>query len=81
MIDIVATSMDNKVSEELLNVRTVVQIPVSSGCIPRKNDISNWAHLRDVEMLESGESDVDLIIGTKEKTTLFIPWGGQLWAL
>lgn len=81
MIDIVVTSMDNKVSEELLDVRTVVQIPVSSSCFPRKNDVSIWAHLRDVELLESSESDVGLIIGTKEKTTLFIRWGGQLWTL
>ena len=73
VIDIVMMSMDNKVSEELTNVRTVEQIPVSSTCIPRKDDISNWPHLRDVELLESSVSDVGLIIGLKEKPTLFIP--------
>ena len=73
VIDIVVMSMDNKVSEELTNVRTVEQIPVSSTCIPRKDDISNWPHLRDVELLESSVSDVGLIIGLKEKPTLFIP--------
>ena len=73
VIDIVVMSIDNKVSEELTNVRTVEQIPVSSTCIPRKDDISNWPHLRDVELLESSVSDVGLIIGLKEKPTLFIP--------
>lgn len=73
VIDIVVMSMDNKVSEELTNVRTVEQIPVSSTCIPRKDDISNRPHLRDVELLESSVSDVGLIIGLKEKPTLFIP--------
>ena len=73
VIDIVVMSMDNKVSEELTNVRTVEQIPVSSTCIPQKDDISNWPHLRDVELLESSVSDVGLIIGLKEKPTLFIP--------
>ena len=73
VIDIVVMSMDNKVSEELTNIRTVEQIPVSSTCIPRKHDISNWPYLREVEFLESSLSDVGLIIGVKEKPTLFIP--------
>ena len=77
VIDIVVMSMDNKVSEELTNVRTVEQIPVSSTCIPRKDDISNWPHLRDVELLESRVSDAGLIIGVKEKPTLFIPLEGR----
>ena len=62
---------------ELTNVRTVEQIPVSSTCIPRKDDISNWPHLRDVELLESSVSDVGLIIGLQEKPTLFIPLEGR----
>ena len=70
VIDIDVTSMDNKVSEELTNVRTVEQIPMSSTCIPRKDYISNWPHLRDVELLESSVSDVGLIIGLKETPTL-----------
>ena len=56
VIDIVVMSMDYKVSEELTSVRTVEQIPVSSPCIPQKDDISNWPHLRDVELLESSVS-------------------------
>ena len=72
VVDVVM-SVDGKVSEELLNVRTVEQIPVAVSCIPRKEDISNWSHLRDIDMQQSSQSDVGLIIGLKEKPTLFIP--------
>ena len=59
--------------EELLNVRTVEQIPVAVSCIPRKEDISNWFHLRDIDLQQLSQSDVGLIIGLKEKPTLLIP--------
>ena len=39
VVDVVVMSVDGKVSEELLNVRTVEQIPVAVNCIPRKKDI------------------------------------------
>lgn len=60
-------------SEELLNVRTVEQIPVSVSCIPKREDILNWSHLRDVDLPELSASDVGLIIGLKEKPSLFVP--------
>ena len=50
VVDVVVMSVDGKVSEELLNVRTVEQIPVAVSCIPRKEDISNWSHLRDINL-------------------------------
>ena len=65
-------SVDGKVSEELLSVRTVEQIPVAVSCIPQKEDISNWSHLRD-NLQQLSQSDIGLIIGLKEKPTLFIP--------
>ena len=73
VVDVVVMSMDGKVSEELLNVRTVEQIPVAVSCIPRKGDISNWSHLRDIDLPQLSESGVGLIIGLKEKPTLFVP--------
>ena len=73
VVDVVVMSVDGKVSEELLNVRTVEQIPVAVSCIPRKEDISNWSHLRDINLRQLSQSDVGLIIGLKEKPTLFIP--------
>ena len=33
----------------------------------------NWSHLRDIDSPELNESDVGLIIGLKEKPTLFVP--------
>ena len=67
-LDIVAMSMDDKVSEELLNVRTVEQIPVPLICSPLRDDVFNWSHLRDIKLSEWSESDAGLIIGLKEKT-------------
>ena len=66
-------SVDGKVSEELLSVRTVEQIPVAVSCIPQREDISNWSHLRDINLQQLSQPDVGLIIGLKEKPTLFIP--------
>ena len=71
VLDVVVMSMDDRVSEELLNVTSVEHVPVSVSCIPRKRDILGWSHLRDIKLSESSESDVGLIIGLKEKPTLF----------
>lgn len=46
---------------------------MSVSCTPKKDDISNWSHLRDIDLPELNESDVGLIIGLKEKPTLFLP--------
>ena len=73
VVYVVVMSVDGKVSEELLSVRTVEQIPVAVSCIPQKEDISNWSHLRDINLQQLSQSDVGLIIGLKEKPTLFIP--------
>ena len=73
VVDVVVMSVDGKVSEELLGVRTVEQIPVAVSCIPQREDILNWSHLRDIDLQQLSQSDVGLIIGLKEKPTLFIP--------
>ena len=73
VVDVVVMSVDGKVSEELLGVRTVEQIAVAVSCIPQKEDISNWSHLRNINLQQLSQSDVGLIIGLKEKPTLFIP--------
>ena len=72
VVDVVVMSVDGKVFEELLNVRTVEQIPVAVSCIPRIEDISHWK-LREIYLQSLSQSDVGLIIGLKEKPTLFIP--------
>ena len=43
VVDVLVMSVDGKVSEELLNIRTIEQIPVAVSCIPRKEDISYWS--------------------------------------
>ena len=73
VVDLVVMSVDGKVHEELLGVRTVREIPVSNSCIPSKNDVKDWPHLRDIDLSEIGEAEVGLIIGLKENPSLFIP--------
>ena len=73
VVYVVVMLVDGKVSEELSNVRTVEQLAVAVSCIPRKEGISNWCHLREIDFPELSESDFGLIITLKEKPTLFVP--------
>ena len=73
MVDLVIMSMDGHVCEELLNVRTVAQIPVPNSCIPKKEDTVGWQHLSDINLMKLSESDVSLIIGLRENPSLFLP--------
>ena len=47
-IDLVAMSMDESVSVELSNMRTVEHMPISESCIARKEDVEKWPHLCDI---------------------------------
>ena len=49
VVDVGVMSVNGRVSEELLNARTVEKIPVAVSCIPRKEGISNWYLLRDID--------------------------------
>ena len=73
LLDIVVTSMDETVSVELSNVRTVKQMPLSSDCIAKKGDLTRWPHLCDIELQELEVGEVMLVIGLKEKPNLFLP--------
>ncbi|XP_048586408.1 uncharacterized protein LOC116604491 [Nematostella vectensis] len=73
MVDLVVMSQDGMVESELLNVRTVKEIPVSSSCIPRREDVEQFTHLRSINLQECGASEVGLIIGLKENPLLFVP--------
>ena len=73
LLDIVVTSMDETVSVELSNVRTVKQMPLSSDCIAKKGDLTRWPHLFDIELQELEVEEVMLVIGLKEKPNLFLP--------
>ena len=73
LLDIVATSMDETVSVELSNVRTVKHMPISSDCIAKKGELTRWSHLCDIELQELEVGEVMLVIGLKEKPNLFLP--------
>ena len=47
-LSIVVTSVDETMSVELSNVRTVKQMPISIDCIAKKGDLNTWPHLCDI---------------------------------
>ena len=73
LVDLVVTSMNESATVELLNVRTVNNMPISTSCIVKKEDLARWPHLRDIDIpvIENGE--VMLLIGLKENPGLFLP--------
>ena len=73
LLDIVVTSMDETVSVELSNVRTVKQMTLSNDCIAKKGDLTRWPYLCDIELQELEVEEVMLVIGLKEKPNLFLP--------
>ena len=72
-LDLVVMSMDESVSVELPNVRTVKYMPISESCIAKKEDLENWPHLSDIELQQLDIGGVMLVIGLKEKPNLFLP--------
>ena len=73
LVDLVVKSLDESVTVELLNVKTVKDMPISTSCIVKTEDLTWWPHLRDIDIpvLENGE--VLLLIGLKENPGLFLP--------
>ena len=73
LVDLVVKSIDDSVEVELCNVKTVVNKPISTSCIAKREDLVRWPHLRviDIPSIEHGE--VCLLIGLKERPTLFLP--------
>ena len=72
-INIVVESLDGSTAVELSKVKTVKQMPVSKGCIPKKIDLERWPHLKDIEIPELADGEVLLLIGLKERPRLFLP--------
>ena len=70
--DIVVTSVDERTSLELSNVRTVQQMPISRSCIARKEDVKNWPHLGDVPITEIEVDEITLVIGLQEKPSILL---------
>ena len=72
LLDIVLMSMDETVLVELSNLRTVKQMPISSDCIAKKEDLKQWPHLYDIALQEIEVRKVMLVVGLKEKPNLFL---------
>ena len=72
-IDLVVMSMDESVSVEMSNVRTVKHMPISESCIAKKEDLENWPHLCGIELQQLDIGGVMLVVGLKEKPSLFLP--------
>ena len=73
VVDLTVMSMDESVVVELPSVKTVTQMPISPSCIPKKEDLACWPHLRGIDIPEVGNREVLLLIGLKEKPSLFLP--------
>ena len=73
LVDIVVSSMDDKMSVELPNVTTVDQMPISKSCIAKKGDVHKWPHLRDLPLEELETGEVMLVIRLQDKSALFLP--------
>ena len=73
-LDIVVTSMDETVSVELSNVRTVKHMPISRDCIAKKGELTRWSHLCDIELQELEVGEVMLVIGLKRSQICSYRW-------
>ena len=73
LVDIVVMSLDGSMEVELQKVKTVKEIPISNGCVPRQVDVNKWPHLRDISIPEIEDRNIMLLIGLKEKPRLFLP--------
>ena len=73
VVDLIVLSIDESVAVELPGVRTVAQMPISGSCIPKKTDLACWPHLRGIDIPAVENREVLLLIGLKEKPSLFLP--------
>lgn len=74
MVSLTVKSMDESTVIELPNVKTVKGVPISPSCIPKRDDLSRWSHLDGIDIPELKKGEVMLLIGVKERPSLFLPW-------
>ena len=72
-VDLIVMSMDESVTVELPNVRTVNHMPITESCIAKKEDLKHWPHLHDVELQQLDIRSVMLVVGLKDNPSLFLP--------
>ncbi len=73
LVDIVLTSFDGSTEVKLQGMKTVKEIPISSGYIPKHVDVERWPHLRDLCIPELENGNIMLLIGLKENPRLLLP--------
>ena len=73
VVNLTVMSMDESIAVELQGVRTVAQMPISRSCIPREGDLARWPHLQGIDIPAVRDTEVLLLIGLKEKPSLFLP--------
>ena len=73
MVSLTVKSMDESTVIELPNVKTVKGMPISPSCIPKSDDLSRWSHLDLIDIPELEKGEVMLLIGVKERPSLFLP--------
>ena len=73
LVNITVKSLDETITIQLSNVKTVEQMPVSESCITRNEDLSKCSHLQDVSLREIETKEVMLLIGLRDQPSLFVP--------
>ncbi|CAH3014551.1 unnamed protein product [Porites evermanni] len=73
LVDLLVKSIDDSVEVELCNVKTVVNMPISTSCIAsQREDLVRWTHLHGIDIPSIEDGEVSLLIGLKERPTLFL---------
>ena len=72
-IDLIVMSMDESVTVELPNVRSVKHMSITENCIAKKEDLEHWPHLHDVELQQLDIRSVMLVVGLNDNPSLFLP--------
>ena len=73
LVDLMVKSIDDSVEVELCSVKTVVNMPISTSCIAKREDLVRWPHLPGIDISSIEHGEVCLLIGLKERPTLFLP--------
>ena len=73
LVDLLVKSIDDSVEVELCNAKTVVNMPISTSCIAsQREDLVHWTHLHGIHIFSIEDGEVSLLIGLKERPTLFL---------
>ena len=72
LVDVLVKSIEDSV--ETKNVKTVVNMPISTSCITlQREDLARWTHLHGIDIPSIEDGEVSLLTGLKERPTLFLP--------